>query len=132
MRTRAIALGSGAGFVLAVVAGGLVNQLNGGWPWWVAAALVTLTAATLTGWLAAANSGRRLKIRNAADSDFEALDPGFEAGHAGPSRAGQIAPSSRFVQENSAAGGTVYANQGTGKQIIHPQARPEERYGSAG
>ncbi len=54
---RVLGWGSGVGVVLAVVSGGLVNQLQAGWPWWVAAAVVTLTAGVLAGWLAAATAG---------------------------------------------------------------------------
>jgi hypothetical protein len=38
--------------VLAAVASGLINELHGGWPWWIAAAAVTLVSAALAGWLA--------------------------------------------------------------------------------
>ncbi|MGI5214944.1 hypothetical protein [Plantactinospora sp. CA-290183] len=58
MSRRVFGWGSGVGVVLAVVSGGLVNELHGGWPWWMAAAVVTLAAATLAAWLATAGGGQ--------------------------------------------------------------------------
>jgi hypothetical protein len=48
------AWGAGVGVVLAAASGALINELQAGWPWWVAAALVVLASAVLTGWLASA------------------------------------------------------------------------------
>ena len=52
MSSRAVAWGAGAGVVLATVTSGLINELHGGWPWWIAAAAVTLVSGVLAGWLA--------------------------------------------------------------------------------
>lgn len=43
--------------VLAAVSAFLTNQLNGGWPWWVAAAGVVAVSAAVSGWLAWRGSG---------------------------------------------------------------------------
>jgi hypothetical protein len=39
--------------VLAAASGALINELQAGWPWWVAAAFVVLVSAGLASWLAA-------------------------------------------------------------------------------
>lgn len=56
MSSRRVAWGTAAGVMLAAVIGGLVNELHAGWPWWGAAAIVTLLAAVLAGWLASHTS----------------------------------------------------------------------------
>jgi nucleoside phosphorylase len=63
--------------------------------------------------------------RHAAAFAFEVLEAGQ------PDATPRRVPGSRFVQENSPTGGTVYANQGTGNQIIHVGPQGEERHGSA-
>jgi hypothetical protein len=50
---RTAAWGAGVGVVLAAASGALINELQAGWPWWVAAAFVVLVSAVLTGWLTA-------------------------------------------------------------------------------
>jgi len=57
MTGRGVMWGCGVAVVLAAVTGGLTNELHGGWPWWVADAGVTLTAAVLAMWLSRASSG---------------------------------------------------------------------------
>lgn len=49
---RVAAWGAGAGVVLAGVSAALINELPGGWPWWVAAGAAVLIAASLSAWLA--------------------------------------------------------------------------------
>jgi hypothetical protein len=51
MPSRGVAWGTGAALMLAAVNSALINELRGGWPWWVAAALATATGAVLAGWL---------------------------------------------------------------------------------
>jgi hypothetical protein len=43
--------------VLGGVSAGLINELHGGWGWWVAAGGIVLATAGLTGWLAARTGG---------------------------------------------------------------------------
>ncbi|MCZ7375271.1 5'-methylthioadenosine/S-adenosylhomocysteine nucleosidase family protein [Micromonospora sp. WMMC250] len=68
--------------------------------------------------------------RNAAAFAFEVLDAGIEPDQTGLVGADSHPAANSFVQKNSPAGGTVYANQGIGNQIIYPEARSEERHGS--
>lgn len=56
MTGRGVVWGAGVLMVLAAVTGGLTNELHGGWPWWVAAAVVTVGSAGLTMWLASATA----------------------------------------------------------------------------
>lgn len=51
-RRRTIAAGSGVAVILTAVSGALINELHGGWGWWVATGGVVLVAAGLTCWLA--------------------------------------------------------------------------------
>src|SRR5690349_23723124 len=48
-----LAWGAGAAVVLSAVSGALINELHQGWPWWIAAIIVTGTGAVLAGRLAA-------------------------------------------------------------------------------
>jgi WD40 repeat protein len=53
MSARAVgACGAGVTVVLASVSGALINELHGGWPWWVTAGAVVLISAALSAWLA--------------------------------------------------------------------------------
>jgi hypothetical protein len=45
--------GAGVGVALAAASSALINELNAGWPWWIAAAVAVLASAALTSWLAA-------------------------------------------------------------------------------
>lgn len=57
MSGRPVAWGTGAGVALAAVTSALVNELHGGWPWWIAVAVVTVVAAALAGWVASRSGG---------------------------------------------------------------------------
>ena len=57
--------GAGVGVVLAAASSALINELQAGWPWWVAAGLVVLASAVLTSWLAA--SGQSAVSSQSAD-----------------------------------------------------------------
>lgn len=50
---RAVGIGAGTLVVGTAVSAALINELHGGWPWWVATAIVVLVCAVLTGKLAA-------------------------------------------------------------------------------
>lgn len=53
MSRRTIAgWGAGSLVVVGAVAAALINELHGGWGWWVAAAVVVMVWAAGTGWLA--------------------------------------------------------------------------------
>lgn len=52
-----VGIGSATTVVLAGVSGALINELHGGWGWFVAAGAVVLVAATVTGWLAMRATG---------------------------------------------------------------------------
>ena len=67
--------GAGAGVVLAAASSALINELQAGWPWWVAAALVVLASAVLAGWLAA--DGKAAK-----KADGKASKPSLRVGRA--------------------------------------------------
>jgi hypothetical protein len=63
---RLAAWGVGASVVLGSISAALINELDGGWQWWVAASGVVFVAAVLSGWLA---------LRGARD-DGDRLGPG--------------------------------------------------------
>jgi hypothetical protein len=52
MAGRKAAGGAGVTVVLAAVSGALINELHGGWPWWVASAGVVLASAAVATWSA--------------------------------------------------------------------------------
>jgi Na+/melibiose symporter-like transporter len=52
-----VGIGSAATVVLAGVSGGLINELHGGWGWFVAAGAVVLASAIVTAWLAMRTTG---------------------------------------------------------------------------
>lgn len=54
MSGRMVAWGAGAGVVLSSISGALINELHGGWPWWIAAGIASLIGALLAGRVAAA------------------------------------------------------------------------------
>lgn len=64
--------------------------------------------------------------RHAAALAFEVLDTAAIAERPDPTRSEQRPVGTRFVQKNQPTGGTVYANQGSGHQIINLRARVEE------
>jgi hypothetical protein len=49
---RAGAVGTAVTVLLAGASSALINELHGGWPWWVAAGGVVVISAVLSGWLA--------------------------------------------------------------------------------
>jgi len=49
--------------VLAAVSGALINELHGGWPWWLASVVVVLASAGLTAWLTADSGSAARTIR---------------------------------------------------------------------
>ena len=51
LTTRAVVWGSGAGVVMGAVTAALINELDGGWPWWLAAGAAVAGSAALTMWL---------------------------------------------------------------------------------
>jgi hypothetical protein len=57
---------------LAAASGALINELQAGWPWWVAAALVVLASAVLTGALASAGPPPSAGDQRAADGQPQA------------------------------------------------------------
>ncbi|MEV4723106.1 5'-methylthioadenosine/S-adenosylhomocysteine nucleosidase [Micromonospora humida] len=68
--------------------------------------------------------------RHAAAFAFEVLDAGIENDRAGGVEvADRQSPPNQFVQKNSPVGGIVYANQGTGSQVIQNAAGTEGRNG---
>ena len=59
MSARSMAAwGAGASVVLTGISAALINELHGGWAWWVAAGAVVLITAVLAGWLALRAAGR--------------------------------------------------------------------------
>jgi hypothetical protein len=56
--------------VLASATSALINELHAGWPWWVGAAVATLIAAVLAGWVA------RSTTRTGDGDDAVAVDAG--------------------------------------------------------
>jgi hypothetical protein len=59
MSARNIAAwGAAASVVLTGISAALINELHGGWGWWVAASAVVLITALLAGWLALRAAGR--------------------------------------------------------------------------
>jgi hypothetical protein len=49
---RLAAWGAGAAVILTAVSTALINELHGGWRWWVAASGAVFMTAVLAGWLA--------------------------------------------------------------------------------
>ncbi|MBY8873209.1 hypothetical protein K7640_15340 [Micromonospora sp. PLK6-60] len=52
MSRRRVGWGAGAAAVLAAVNSAVINELHAGWPWWIAAVLVTAAGAGLAAGLA--------------------------------------------------------------------------------
>jgi hypothetical protein len=63
---RRVALAAGIGVVLAAVNTAVINELHAGWPWWVAAGVLTLAGAGLAGWLAVGSAGEQRRIGSGA------------------------------------------------------------------
>jgi Na+/melibiose symporter-like transporter len=59
LRRWRVGIGSAATVVLAGVSGALINQLHGGWGWFVAAGTVVVASAIVTAWLAMRTTGER-------------------------------------------------------------------------
>src|SRR5438105_3247741 len=57
-RAAAAAWGAAVSVLLAAVSAALINELHGGWPWWVAAGGVVLGSAALAAWLALRATGQ--------------------------------------------------------------------------
>ncbi|TCB90296.1 hypothetical protein E0H26_27375 [Micromonospora zingiberis] len=53
MAGRQVAWTAGVGVTLAAINSAVINELHGGWKWWVACSVLTLAGAVLAGWLAA-------------------------------------------------------------------------------
>lgn len=62
MSRRQVGWGAAVAVVLGAVSGAVINELHHGWPWWVAAVVVTVVGALLAGRLASAPAadGRRV------------------------------------------------------------------------
>ncbi|WP_131746935.1 hypothetical protein [Frankia sp. Cppng1_Ct_nod] len=63
MTRRGATWGAGVGVILGAVSGVLTGELAGGWPWWVADAVVVLGSVLLAMWLASGDgSPERLRV----------------------------------------------------------------------
>lgn len=68
-RRAVLAWGAGSLVVVGAVAAALINELHGGWRWWVAAVVVVVAWAVGTGWLAYRAAGLR-DVQQGAGSVF--------------------------------------------------------------
>lgn len=57
MTKHGLRWGAGVGVVLAAITSALINELDGGWPWWVAAVVAVLASAGLTMWVTSGGGG---------------------------------------------------------------------------
>lgn len=65
MVRRGLVWGAGGAVVLTAVTTALVNELHGGWPWWVACGVTVIIWAVLAMWLASrdpTHSDRSLRV----------------------------------------------------------------------
>ncbi|MDG4764448.1 hypothetical protein O7632_10075 [Solwaraspora sp. WMMD406] len=62
MSGRQVAWAAGIAVVIAAANSAVINRLQGGWQWWLAAGVLTLVGALVAGWLAgkASESHRRI------------------------------------------------------------------------
>jgi hypothetical protein len=71
---------TGVAVVLGAVNSALINELHGGWPWWLAAIVVTALGAVLAGWLAIVETAQPHKdLDNRKDNDPEPLPSAADA-----------------------------------------------------
>jgi hypothetical protein len=63
---RRVAWAAGIAVVLAAVNSAVINELHGGWPWWVIAGVSTVAGAVLAGWLAGGSEGEPRRVGGGA------------------------------------------------------------------
>jgi hypothetical protein len=71
---RGVAWGSATTVVLAAISAALINELHGGWGWWVAAIAVVAVSATYAGWLATRSASGTADTSNTTQTN--AVGPG--------------------------------------------------------
>lgn len=98
MSGRRVAWAAGVGVVIAAANSAVVNRLQGGWQWWLAAGVLTLVGALIAGWLAGGVSESHRRIGAGAVMAARDLggrvrtDPSAAAGHLSSMPQSGVAP----------------------------------------
>lgn len=121
MSRRQVMWGTGTGVLLGAMNSAVINELHGGWPWWVAAGLLTGLGAVSAGRLTAVDRLRpahddwSVEVEEGGvyigqDNEGSVTTGGRPAGGQRPTRgpvSRRIAPGGVFVGRRNTATGTI-------------------------
>jgi hypothetical protein len=121
MSRRQVGWGAAVGVVLGAANSAVINELHAGWPWWVAAALITGVSAVLVGRLADAGGNHSIDVGAGGVYIGQDNEGSVTTGHPAGRRRGRsgvwrrVATGAVFVGGRNRATGRIDTTGGPGE-----------------